>query len=230
MGPSLSTRQSTDHGTRMVLTSAFVCAQLRATRHQRKYGFDSLSMRMETIGSCTRTAVMCGVVAIVCVWVASPSCTHEQRPWLMRAAIAVMAEYEIPKSAGSQLLLPALVEIGGAVGRVTAVSRTVLVRHFSNPLSFGMRTRGVFSPPFAVSRFRRFAGGGGRAAFVRGGAPPRRVGGGLQLRPRRGGAARARLDARLGRESVAVSQELAGFHPCELSHAYRRHRPKLSRS
>ena len=39
-GPELSMRQSTKH----FLASAFVCAQLRATRHQRKYGFDSLSM------------------------------------------------------------------------------------------------------------------------------------------------------------------------------------------
>ena len=81
-GPELSMRQSTKH----FLASAFVCAQLRATRHQRKYGFDSLSMmRKGTIGSCTRTAVMRRVVAIVCVWAASSSCAHEQRPWLMRA-------------------------------------------------------------------------------------------------------------------------------------------------
>jgi hypothetical protein len=125
-------------------------------------------MRMETIGSCTRTAVMCGVVAIVCVWVASPSCTHEQRPWLMRAAVAVISEYEIPKSAGSQLLLPALVEIGGAVGRVTAVSRTVLVRHFSNPLSFECEPAvfPLLHPPCRVSGASQAAAGGRHSCAV----------------------------------------------------------------
>ena len=130
--------------------------------------------------------------------------------------------------AGSQLLLPALVEIGGAVGRVTAVSRTVLVRHFSNPLSLECEPA-MFSlghPPCRVSGASQAAAGGRHSCAV--------------VRHPDGSEAVFSFgrgeEGQLGHGSTqdsAVSQS-----PCRKSWraftpascAYGRHRPKLSRS